>query len=293
MVQAATAHDCAPTSILCVLPTSWPMSPGGQKAVYTWVQSCSRTVLAARAEQLKRPTSLHLKSGQSVDVLVSHNHSELGRARLLDVWYDVREALRVAALQCELSSFEWLLLAETDAYVSMHRLHRYLIGRQLSPADAHVIGQCHHYEEFWHGLSQGVLLFSRGAVQRLLPVLDSCEPFGGGKRFAGQVPSASGQEAGGAGFGAGDKSIGPCLQRAHIACEAARDGRGHDLIGASPQNELEVRNQTQGLAYGATSERAFALHDGKYSRINLKDPKQMYLSHMHLSAQRTHPSPDA
>ena len=112
------------------------------------------------------------------------------------------------------------------------------------------------------------------------------------KRFAGQVPSAAGQESGGAGFGAGDKSIGPCLQKANIACEGARDDRGHELIGASPQNDLEYRNQTQGLAYGSTSERAFALHDDKYSRINLKEPKQMYLSHLHLSGRRSRPGED-
>ena len=269
--------QCQFAPVLCVLPTTWPLPVVTNAVLTTWAQHCDRLVLTVRAEQLAVPMFGKLAGGLHVDVLPSHNHSVLsGRQPLsycsgMDIWYDVREAIRVAAEQCPIHAFEWLLVSETDVYVSMSRVKEFLTGK--APDEARVFAHCKSYEKYWHGDSGGMYLYSRRAVQKHLPILESCQALNGRSKFATQMDRM--RKAAGlvkptvtTRCGASDKSIGVCMFLANVSCEVPKDEYNRSLI-AEPENDAEHDNVSQGLAFdvGHNSILPIAIHDKKVLKL--------------------------
>lgn len=269
--------QCQFAPVLCVLPTTWPLPVAATAVLATWAQHCDRLVLTVRAEQLEVPMFGKLAAGLHVDVLPSHNHSVLSGRRPLaycsgmDIWYDVREAIRVAAEQCPIHAFEWLLVSETDVYVSMPRVKEFLLGK--APDEARVFAHCKSYEKYWHGDSGGLALYSRRAVQQHLPILGSCQALDGRSKFATHVDRL--RKAAGlvkptvtTRCGASDKSIGVCMFLANVSCEAPTDEYNRGLI-AEPENDAEHDNVSQGLAFnvGYNSILPMAIHDKKVLKL--------------------------
>ena len=118
-------------------------------------------------------------------------------------WLPIRAAVEWATAR---RGFDWLAMVEDDSVLHLKRLRAFL-GRFAS-SDPLTFGQCACER------SPGMHLFSRAALERLRPVVGTCEP--------GRYKSQS----------AGDVALLKCLDRANLTCTAAVDARGDALISA-------------------------------------------------------------
>lgn len=172
----------------------------------TWLEECDELIISVDRGQApilnvrERLTATASINAVHVGNFSSSNHYKNPK------WLPVRAAIHHAAERHRhRSDYDWLLLAESDTYLRVDALRRYLLQKQLQPSDAHFIGYCRDTR------SPGIHLLSRGAALALSPNLRTrCDPIG--------------RE------GASDVSISHCLSVAGLQCRMPRDAHGDDLL---------------------------------------------------------------
>ena len=134
----------------------------------TWLEDCDQLIISVDREQAPIiKVRERLTATASIDAVHVGNFSGSKHYKN-PKWLPVRAAIHHAAeSHLHKSEYDWLLLAESDTYLRIHALRRYLLQKQLQPSDAHFIGYCRDRR------SPGIHLLSRGAVLALSPNLRS------------------------------------------------------------------------------------------------------------------------
>lgn len=180
------SSDPTPT-LLCVLPVRWPLSQSAQASIDTWLPECDGVLLGASVAQLeghmKVSSSVPMAGGKIAQIEATHLQHDGAR----DVWLPVRAAIahatwrhmapRAAAPertrhqpqhQPQQQTYDWMVIAEDDAYVSIPRMRHFL--RAYKPSDSWAFGACAC------GRCPGVGVFSEGALRHHGHNLSHCGP---------------------------------------------------------------------------------------------------------------------
>lgn len=200
--------------VLCVVPTLWPPPLALDWAARSWLLDCDAVVFSISKGELSSYAAnsslkVLIKPSRTVSILATHEKNE---SKQPDVWVPVRAAIAYVA-QHNMTRFDWLLLAEDDAFVVLSRLRQFL--RLHSASMPLFFGGCVCRR------APGINIFSRAALDHLLPHLPSCAPV---QTFADVNHRISKV------YGASDVSIMSCLNRAKLTCTRPLDADGHALL---------------------------------------------------------------
>ena len=164
--HVSTSANSTRNRVLCVVPTVWPVAPATYAMVDTWLPLCDRLVISVDARSSSKVgvlmggrRNVRLTATASIELV----DISRPRSHLHPKWLWVRAAIEHAAATFALprGDFDWLLMAEGDAYVRLPELKRYLRQRRLQPHHKEFVGYCRD------GRSPGLSLLSLGALRAL------------------------------------------------------------------------------------------------------------------------------
>ena len=164
--HVSTSANSTRNRVLCVVPTVWPVAPATYAMVDTWLPLCDRLVISVDARSSSKVgvlmggrRNVRLTATASIELV----DISRPRSHLHPKWLWVRAAIEHAAATFALprGDFDWLLMAEGDAYVRLPELKRYLRQRRLQPHHKEFVGYCRD------GRSPGLSLLSLGALHAL------------------------------------------------------------------------------------------------------------------------------
>lgn len=197
----------ATPTVLCVIPTRWPLSEVLRFYLATWLADCDRVILSVSFSELRNTADT--VSAARVPLSVVATHERQNTTSKFDTWIPVRSAIAFAGAN-NMSSMDWMLYAEDDAYVSMSRLRSFL--QRYKADEPTLFGSCSC------GRMPGLAVISSQAWAKHGSGIAACPPDHKRDRYDR------------IGIGAGDRTMLTCAVSLGLRCRTPLDERGQRAI---------------------------------------------------------------